>query len=188
MKKTETWQEIRDGTPCSLPLHPPLRSLIRQRSPVTLVNVVEQFDVEHCPRYQPIRGVTWCNIFLWDVTSALDCEIPHWINEDRKICAPGSGRELSANGTISWLENVGAKHGWTPATTEQARHVAGLGCPVVACWANAGGHGHVAIVLPSDEAPADLRIAQAGRVCFCGDTLSRGFGSHVSDVGFWVHQ
>lgn len=171
-----------------LPVSPPVGGGPGQRTPRALVDAVRQFDVEHCARYQPGDGQTWCNIFAWDVTRALCAEIPHWITRDGRPAAPGPPAvELTVNGTIPWLEDMGHAFGWFPATMERARHAAGFGFPAVAVWANANAHGHIAVVLPSPPAPAEILIAQAGASCFSSGSLSAGFGRHTDSVRFWIH-
>lgn len=152
-----------------------------ERTPDNLHRASEQFCVESHLRYRPSDGKTWCNCLLWDVTRALGCEIPHWVDAQGRPAAsfaPGS-RELSANGVYAWLEEYGLEHGWQYV---ESRHLAcmraDLGYPTVAAWRNPRGHGHVALVLPGD------RVVQAGIV---NGVLSidAAFGTHVPS--FWTH-
>lgn len=153
-----------------------------ERSPAALLRVAAQFDVEHNPRYQPYSGKTFCNIYAWDVTSALCCEIPHWVGPDGLTPAPPrpGNRELLVNETVDKL-HTGAWEWSRIPDTEHAVSLADLGYPVVATYkAERLMHGHIAIVLPGGL------IAQAGRVCLFLRPLALGFGKH--DVVFFGHK
>lgn len=135
------------------------------RSPTAYRAVVEQFDVTYNPRYVKRDGKTFCNIFLWDVTRALACEIPHWWGT----------RELNANDIAIWLTAHGADFGWKRITTaESAAKKAALGFPTVAAWHNVGGTGHVAVVIPGKDR---ISIAQAGAFNLWDEPLEKGFGT-----------
>lgn len=158
-----------------------------KRSPATLARVVEQFHVADNPRYQREGKTTFCNIFVWDVTTALGAPIPHWVdaqsNAPADAYAPGA-RELNCNAWATWLPGYGARVGWAGVRADDARSAANRGEPCIALWRNpTGGPGHVAVVLPSPG--RDLRIAQAGLRCFEDEPLSHGFGS-VYPITFWA--
>lgn len=177
------------------PLYPrweplPLRLAcsVDNRSPQSLSLALSQFDVTKSPRYRPEPdGRTWCNIYLWDATRALECEVPHWVSTTGAPCAVGKGSELSAAGMIGWLRVFGEEYGWQLLSdpAEAAAH-AEAGRPVIVSWENpkAGGASHVAMLLP--PADGELRIAQAGRQCLFDEPLARGFGS-VRPLQFWWH-
>ena len=65
-----------------LPTNPIVKGNEECRSPALLDRLIEQFDVENSARYTPHKhgGDTYCNIFVWDVTSALGAEIPHYVD------------------------------------------------------------------------------------------------------------
>lgn len=152
---------------------------------LTVAQAVAAADVEHHPRYQPEGSATWCNLFVWDVTRAVlgeaECA-PHWIGPDNAPCAPFKGQEASANVLCAWLWLAGPKFGWRRADAAEAHAAAVAGACALATWANLGGHGHVAVVLPEADG---IRIAQAGRTCFSNGSLARGFGN--KPVTFYVH-
>lgn len=143
------------------------------RSAGLLDSVISQFDVVNSERYRPYRkgNDTYCNIFVWDVTSALGCEIPHYVDS-------GTGRprsypdikgayELDANGTHDWLVNSGAEYGWREVSAEEAQAWANVGGPAVTAWKNPTGRaGHVQVVCPSESGGYDalrgVSVAQAG--------------------------
>lgn len=150
--------------------------------------VLEQFEVATHPRYRAIpnqttgRLDTWCNIFLWDFTRAMCCEIPHWVDENGRGADVGRGRELSANGQAEWLERHGIENGWLRCPTIDAELRACLGYPTIAVWKSPAGPGHVAVVTPT--APG-LHIAQAGARNFEDEPITRGFGAHPFQL--WTH-
>lgn len=165
------------------PVDAPLTNGPGERSPQALRNVCAQFEVLKNPRYARTPSATFCNIFLWDVTRALGCEIPHWIDDPK---APNGRRELTVNGTIEWLEMNGRLYGWRECDYLQAGEQADRGCPAVPLWKNpTGPHGHVAVCLPTVR--GGLRIAQAGAANLFDAPLSVGFGL-VKPIRFWTHE
>jgi hypothetical protein len=168
------------------------------RSPETLKAIIGQFDVENAERYRPFRnGVTYCNIFLWDVTSALGCEIPHYIDDEtgapRSYPDVSGAWEMNANATADWLARDGAAYGWTEATAEQAQAAANAGRPAVTAWKNtAGGSGHVQVVTPSEDGGFDaargVTVAQAGaqvtEYTHITDTFKR---ADLPRVKYYIH-
>ncbi|MFA5675712.1 MAG: hypothetical protein WDA65_04235 [Christensenellales bacterium] len=153
---------------------PAIYSFPYNRSASLYNRVIAQFSVETNPRYEVNkkgRGDTYCNIFVWDVTSAMGAEIPHYI--DPKTGAPmkypnvSGARELSANGTYNWLHQYGEKYGWYQVSAQEAQMLANTGRPVVASLKRSGMSGHIQIVCPSADGLYDpkrgVMIAQAGR-------------------------
>jgi hypothetical protein len=145
------------------------------RSAAAYAQVISQFGVATNPRYQNNKrgtGDTYCNIFLWDVTSAMGAEIPHYI--DAATGAPRSypnttgAVELSANATYDWLAEHGQQYGWVEVTAQEAQAHANEGGPAVTCWYNTtGGSGHVQVIRPEVDAQGydpqrGVAVAQAG--------------------------
>lgn len=170
------------------PLTAPLTNGSDNRSASSLVHVVAQFDVENNERYRPgVPGPTWCNIFAWDVTRALGCEVPHWIR----------GKETNANELAAWLEGVmatnggklqGPAHGWRSCSRADVRARALQGFPGLVTYVNPNPSrpGHIAVVMPSSIAVGDdVQIAQAGAKCYSYAPLASGFGT--LPVRFWTH-
>ena len=153
------------------------------RTPERLLEVVRQFDVEASPRYQAWPGQTWCNVFVWDVTSAMGAEVPHWVFPDGRPAPVGVGSELNANQVALWLSRA-QWLGWSATTSELACVAAGLGEPVVLAWRNPAGHGHLAVGLPTPPG-SPLLIAQAGARNFVGRPYTEGFGK--VPVSFYLH-
>lgn len=153
---------------------PAIYSFPNNRSAALYNRVIAQFSVETNPRYEVNkkgRGDTYCNIFVWDVTTAMGAEIPHYINP--KTGAPmkypdvSEARELSANGIYNWLHQHGEKYGWYKVSAEEAQMLANKGQPVVASLKRSGMSGHIQMVCPSADGRYDpnrgVMIAQAGR-------------------------
>ena len=166
------------------------------RSAENLRAIIDQFDVENAGRYKPRDGYTYCNIFLWDVTSALGCEIPHYVNADtgEPMTYPDvtGSMELNSNRTLDWLVTKGVEYGWREVSAEEAQHAANAGLPAVTVWKNPGDVGHVQVVCPSEDglynAEKGPTIAQAGR-----KTLNYAYSrsvysiSGLSKVRYFVH-
>ena len=166
------------------PTTPDTISTPQNRSPQLYLQVVKQFPVETHVRWAPIpaKGITWCNILLWDWSRAMSAEIPHWVDQQGNPTAMGVGTETTANGVCDWLMNCGAKFGWTPSDLSGAVANSKKGKPTVVVWKNPKGHGHVAVVLPTDPAP---RISQAGASNFQDKPLATSFGN--LPVTYYIH-
>lgn len=151
---------------------PALTSDTSNRSSSLYRAVIDQFNVELNPRYQPNQrgyGDTYCNIFCWDVTSAMGAEVPYLT--DRDTGEPlseetGNAKRMNANSMCEWLNTYGSRYGWYEVTAEQAQALANQGKPVVTAKSNPTGHGHMQIVSPSEDGLYDpergVALAQAG--------------------------
>jgi hypothetical protein len=174
-----------------IPVTAPITSGPGDRRAPLLDLVIRQFQVAVNPRYrqnQMGRSETYCNIFLWDVTRALSCEIPHWVIGDGEISSPGNGRELDANGVVAWLNRCGPRNGWTRTSAAEAHAAALQGRPAVVVWHNIKGIGHVAIIRPMPLHPTKgVPIAQAGATNSDTLYLADGFGRAAGQVEYWTH-
>lgn len=170
---TPAWQPKEQWLACVAPL----TCGSFKRDPGLLKLIVEQFQVETSARYAPMPGVTWCNVFLWDVTRALGCEVDHW----------RFGKETTANDLHAWLQGDEAKRqGWRLVDKPTAEHRASVGFPTVVSHKNARGPGHVAILVPGPTAASSGPfIAQAGVSNSSCEPLAAGFGS--LPVLFFTH-
>lgn len=139
--------------------------------------VLAQFRITASARYAPKAGKTFCNIYVWDCTRALNCEIPHWVKADGSPTTPGNGNETTANSLLGWLRGYGKAKGWAEVNEHQAHGMASEGLPTVAVWKNPKGHGHIAMVLPGPG--KTLHIAQAGAKCLFDAPLASGFGGKI---------
>src|SRR5574343_1092551 len=126
------------------------------RSAARLADILAQFPLAppHA-RYAPTAGATFCNIYAQDVAAAMGVPFP----------PKHAGRFLSANVMVDYLVDVGSRTGgWMRVPEPGARTAAQKGLLVLALWAHpGGGHGHVAVGVPSTE--PGLRLNQAGRTC-----------------------
>lgn len=162
-------------------LDAPMRNGPLERSANALRAVAGQFCVETAKRYRPkADGSTYCNVYVWDVTLALECEIPHWVGP------VGARTETTVNMLLPWLINEGKLQGWSEADELAAGIAAAAGRPAVAIHRNpaSGKHGHIALLLPSPD--TTTHIAQAGKECLFDVTLAEGFG-RIHPIRFFIH-
>jgi hypothetical protein len=101
----------------------PVQSVHGQRSGATYARVLAQFNVGTNPRYEPDgpeknRG----HIFIWDVTRAMGCEIPHFVG----------AKELSLSQTCDWLRHEGPMRGWRKVSDNDVFGAAQAGYPLIA--------------------------------------------------------
>jgi hypothetical protein len=177
-----------------VPATPAVVNSSSNRSPENYNEVVRQFDVASATRYAPGRnGHTYCNIFVWDVTRALGCEVPHYI--DPASGAPmeypdtAGANELNALSMGRWLASTGQRYGWREVTPEQAQLQANLGHPAVAVSSSVS---HISMVVPSETPynPAlGVAVAQAGSIvtnyAYLGNIYS---DSGLKSVRYFVHE
>ena len=131
--------------------------------------ILDQFDVENNARYsqtvteeEPFESFTWCNIYVWDVTVAMNAEIPHYYNpiDGSGASSPGGGRsEMNADMIAAWLAVFGPRYGWREVTAAEAQKRADAGYPVVSAIP---GGGHVLMICPAREGDTGLFASQAG--------------------------
>lgn len=156
------------------------------RSAKAYLEVVDSFDVENTSRYQEYDGNTYCNIYVWDVTAAMGCEIPHWVNasgEPAEVGASGA-YELSAAGARDWLANHGEKYGWYECSKEEAIAMANSGYPTVTCD-TAGDH--IAMVVPQLEGESGIQISQAGWKNLNHASVNWGWGNSYT-LKYYYHK
>jgi hypothetical protein len=183
-----------------LPANPEITGDRSCRSPLLLRSIISQFNVESCVRYAPHKygNDTYCNIFVWDVTSALGAEIPHYVDAEtgrpRRYPDIAGAMELDANATCDWLQCYGSEYGWREVSASEAQEYANRGCPAVTAWKNTtGGAGHVQIVCPSQNGAFNeargVAIAQAGSRNFeYGYITSVYSGQNLHKVRYYVHE
>lgn len=172
------------------PVRPKKTNEPGHRAPEAYEEVMQAFDVANNGRYQPRNGATWCNIYVWDVTTAMGCEIPHYYNRytgapmtwDEAIKNPGRYNEMSAPRMTEWLENHGADYGWIECDEATAIAMANKGLPTVAAGTNTG---HVAMVAPQRDGETGLMISQAGGRNFEHGPINQGFGRYQAK--FFYH-
>lgn len=174
---------------------PALTNAPGQRSAQALNAVLDQFQVESNVRYQRTQSATYCNIFVWDCTRALGCEIPHWLLSSAPASSSTPGAyEINTNATYNWLNAYGSRYGWRQVSAYEAQRRANAGYPAIAIWKNPTGQsGHIAMVRPEGggyaySAERGAVIAQAGAANYNRATVSLGFGrSRMPDMAYWTH-
>lgn len=177
------------------PTSPAIVSTQNDRSPQRLRQIIDQFNVETSERYRPYRRGrdTYCNIFLWDVTSALNCEIPHFVDpvtgNPRKYPDIEGAIELGAVQIEDWLVRFGSAYGWREVDAATAQEYANNGRPAVT---TAGSLGHVQVVCPSNNSEFDtirgVTVAQAGSRNTGYTHISGIYGSaSMGKVRYFIH-
>ncbi|MGI5907534.1 MAG: hypothetical protein ACOX8O_02710 [Christensenellales bacterium] len=181
------------------PANPAVTSAPGARGAANYRAVIDQFRVETNGRYKVNkqgRGDTYCNIFVWDVTSAMGAEIPHYVDaktrEPRAYPDTAGALCMTANMMGDWLETTGPAHGWRRVSAQEAQHYANSGSPAVAVWKNPGGHGHVQMVCPSANGAYDpqkgVTVAQAGRLLYNYAHITRVYSNRtLRNVAYYVH-
>jgi hypothetical protein len=92
------------------------------RSSELYLQVLLQFAVGVNPRYaEDAPGKPRGHIFVWDVTRALGCAIPHFV----------SAREMNLTQTSDWLRNESQLHGWNRLDLNRALEMTAEGKPVL---------------------------------------------------------
>ena len=166
------------------------------RFPETYEEVLQDLQVETRGRYAPGRD-TWCNIYVWDATKAMGCEIPHYYNpetgegftREQAMASgvyssgnPGGYQEMSAPRMTEWLETHGAKNGWIECDADTAIQMANKGMPTVVAATDTN---HVGMVAPQREGESGVMISQAGARNFEHGPLNQGFGNY--HVKYYYH-
>ena len=178
---------------CWKPAIPAITSVAGFRNPERYRAVIDQFRVESAKRYE-VDEYTYCNIFLWDVTSAMGAEIPHYVD-----AATGNPRyypdikgatSMGAIATDKWLRDYGPQYGWYEVDAETAQRWANSGKPAVT---TAGSQGHVQIVCPSRDGGYDpargVTVAQAGRIVSGYTYITSIYGANgLNNIRYFVHE
>jgi len=178
------------------PTTPAVTSVEGNRSPELYRSVIDQFRVERAERYKPFReGNTYCNIFVWDVTSAMGAEIPHYTDpatgEPRYYPDIRGARSMGATATCEWLRTHGQTYGWREVDAETAQMHANQGKPAMT---SAGSLGHVQIICPSRDGGFDpvrgVTIAQAGSRVTNYSHISSIYSANAlnNNVRYWIHE
>ena len=177
------------------PAAPAIKSNEDNRSPELYNAVISQFRVETAERYRPFRNdATYCNIFMWDVTSAMGAEIPHYTDpesgEPRYYPDVGGAKAMTAIEIDKWLKTYGSEYGWHQVDARTAQEYANEGKPAV----TAGGSlDHVQVVCPSRNGQFDpirgVTVAQAGSRVTSYSYISSIYGAGpLENVTYWIHE
>ncbi len=184
-------------TSSSVAANPAITSDIYDRDADLYRAVIEQFSVETNKRYavnKKGKNDTYCNIFVWDVTSAMGAQIPHYYDAGtgQPLTSQDEGaREMTANGIYNWLHEFGDEYGWYEVSSEEAQGLANSGRPVVTVLYNESGHGHVQVVCPSKFGIYDekrgVTIAQAGRTLTSYGHITDIYNASLPRVSYFAH-
>ncbi len=115
-------------------------------------------------------------IFVWDVSRAMNCEIPHFVG----------AKELSLGQTVDWLRHEGPMRGWIRASVDDAHLQAKSGLLVVATPRDLKLR-QMAVVLPDEETSADKKPYVAAAAKLRGNRLTLTEALGVVAVDCFVH-
>jgi hypothetical protein len=168
-------------------------------------------DKRYHKRYQPRRGLTFCNIYTHDYCHLAGAYLPRvWWTQRAivdltrgKTVEPLYGntiREMRANDLFRWLRDFGSTFGWRQTGTlsklQQNANQGGLGL-IVARRKEDGLSGHIVMVVPETSAQARRNRAgevtspvqsQAGVTNFRRRTSGRKWWNHdrFAESAFWI--
>jgi len=92
-------------------IKPAVSSREGARAGALYAQVINQFAVGHNPRYNPDElGKPRAHIFIWDVSRAMNAEIPHMVG----------ARELTLTQTLDWLRYEASQRGWVKVMAQTA--------------------------------------------------------------------
>jgi len=131
------------------PLQPPAQSMAGRRSLRSTLNVMAQFAPGHNPRYLPDAKGSRAHVFVWDVSRAMGCEVPHFAH----------GQELSLGQTVDWLRAEGPSRGWRKLAVTAALQEVDRGALAVVIPRDPKKK-RIALLWPKDRA-GGLRVAAA---------------------------
>ena len=182
-----------------VPVVPGITNTEGNRSPEAYNAVIDQFNVATQARYKKRNGYTYCNIFAWDVMSAMGVDLPQRVDavtrEPRQFPDVKGTEELNANGMAKWLAENGSKYGWVEVSAEEAQAAANRGEPTVSVWYNPGGIGHLQVVRPTRgndtyNPNTGVYVAQAGSKNFEYGTASTvyGTGASMNKLKYYTHK
>lgn len=167
----------RSGRAGASPLGEPGMPRSQVKSPEELDAIIDWLGVEKHKRYLPSRGLTFCNIYAYDVAYAAGVYLPRVWWTDDSIAALEAGKRVEAkyNNTIvevranrlhDWLIEYGPRFGWkrTLSLTD-LQECADRGGIATICARRKGGigSGHIVIVAPH-TASIKARTDSSGRV------------------------
>jgi hypothetical protein len=171
-------RQLQDTDQRYQPIQAPITSDTSDRSAYQYSKVIEQFRVDESRRYAPDVW-TYCNIFVWDVTRAMNTEIPL----------------TSVNKMVGWLNKQGQTHGWRRVDLRMAQQMADEGRPSVAIASSIDPkeHGHVVVIRPGSVGDSrGAAISQAGRLAVDASHIDSipGFTNpeNLDAIQYWYHE
>lgn len=143
----------------------PLQSVPGKRNRTLYENVLRQFALATNPRYDDdAPGKTRGHIYVWDVSRAMGCEIPHFVG----------AKELTLAQTCDWVRHEGPMRGWKRVIDVEIYERANAGHLVIALPRDARTK-LLAIVSPQEPPPDNSPRLE-------GVALRRGQGVHPRDM------
>lgn len=137
------------GTDLYRTFQAPTQSRPGKRHAALLTNVINQFAVGKNPRYD---GDERGHIFAWDVSRAMNCELPHFVGT----------RELDLMQTVDWLRNEAPLRGWQRLALPEA-HAAAMGGQLVFAIPKERRTRFIAIVRPDPMSNGRPRTAACAK-------------------------
>jgi hypothetical protein len=160
-------------------IRPPVESREGRRSAELYQLVLNQFAVGNNPRYgaegpDKLRS----HIFVWDVTRAMGCEIPHMLG----------ARELTLSQTMDWLRYESSDRGWVKLSPDRAIAVAQEGRVVVAIPRDRKASAQLMALVRPEEPGEDgaPRVAFAGNTCSNDASAKEAF--QLATLEYFSHQ
>lgn len=161
----ETWRAVKA----------PVQSREKRRSGRVLWSLIDQFAVANNPRYAISNPAAdpRAHVFAWDVSLAMDCEIPH----------NRSGREMTLAQTIDWVRFECTYRGWRKLDAAGAIAAADRGELVIVISKDPKVRA-LAIVRPGGAGDDGLpRVASAGKPKGNELTVAQAVGPAVDFYG-----
>lgn len=156
----ETWRALKA----------PFTSKEGKRTKELYEHVFKQFAIGFNDRYdEDAPGKPRGHIYVWDVSRAMNCEIPHF----------AGARELSLAQTVDWLKHEGPMRGWLKIPELDAPGLANKGLMVVVIPREVKLR-QIAIVTPQDP-KGGLLLTGAGLVVGADVPLRDMLGTAVVD-------
>lgn len=154
----------------------PVQSREGKRSRELLEQVIRQFAVATNPRYgEDAPGKPRAHIFVWDVSRAMGCEIPHFVG----------AKELTLAQTCDWLRHEGPMRGWHRVGEYEVLDAVDRGHLVVAVPKDIKLK-MMAVVAPQ-EPPADSKPRLTGACLKRGGGLTNMDAFGVRPLEFFTH-
>ncbi|MEW5741230.1 MAG: hypothetical protein AB1938_20070 [Myxococcota bacterium] len=154
----------------------PVQSREGKRSRELLEQVIRQFAVATNPRYgEDAPGRPRAHIFVWDVSRAMGCEIPHFVG----------AKELTLAQTCDWLRHEGPMRGWKRVGEYEVLDVVEQGQLVIAIPKEIKVK-LMAVVAPQDP-PEDMKPRLTGACLKRGTGLTNLEAFGVRPLDFFTH-
>ena len=155
----------------------PLQSREGRRTAELYQNVINQFAVGTNPRYEPDEGGRpRGHIYIWDVSRAMNCEVPHFVG----------AKELTLAQTCDWIRHEAPMRGWVRASLETARAAALAGQMVVVLPREVKVK-QMAILIPLEELNDDGKPFVAAAAAMRGGKLKLNEALGVFAAEYLVH-